>query len=108
MERYTPTLTFSQLVLEVWVAPSLPVEINTVTDKKRRSDSCSYRTRPAAHHIFKQPTTQSTELKQDLFSSTRSLFDFVHDPQIDEEKKDPGAVCASYDVTAKLSVLVPV
>lgn len=82
-------LTFSQLALEVWVAPSFPVEIDTVTNQKRRTDTGRYRTRPTAHHVFKQSITKDY-LKQRLFFFFLGQCGFVHDPRIDEERKDPG------------------
>lgn len=51
-EAQPTALTFPQLALEVWVAPSFPVEIDTITNEKRRADSSRYRTRLAAHHFF--------------------------------------------------------
>lgn len=55
MERRRSTLTFPQLVLEVRVTPSLPVEVDAVADKQSPTQPRRDRAGLPAHHDCREP-----------------------------------------------------
>jgi hypothetical protein len=75
MTSHELQLTFSQFLLKIWIAPSLPVKINTVPDKQ-----CSTNTRCNAYSCLRNHGhTQVYIYCSGISTSTTSAINHFHD-----------------------------